>query len=129
MTKKNTVLTLDQLIARKVQKDKNAIGFKDIYVKSLDGCLKFEKPTDDDVLQCMTDMGDNEKDIKRIYEAYKTLEYNCCPSLKNPKLQEAYEVKDFYSIVNKLFEVAEVLAIGSELISMSGMNDVEIKNA
>lgn len=121
------LLTLEDLLAKKELKEKNEIKFKDIYVKSLDGKLKFEKPTKEDFFKCMDTVQD-EQDTESIYEAYKQLIYTCCPILKTKELQETYKAKHF-DIVDKLFNTGEVLTIGNDLIELGGMTINKVKNS
>lgn len=121
------LLTLEDLLAKKELKEKNQIKFKDIYVKGLDGKLKFEKPTREDLFKCMDTVQDG-RDTESVYDAYKQLIYNCCPVLKTKELQEAYKVKHF-DIVDKLFSAGEVLTVGNDLVEFGGMTVDKVKNS
>lgn len=124
---KAKVLTLEDLLAKKEIKEKSEIKFKDIYVKSLDGKLKFEKPLKEDLFECM-DCVEDGRDTESIYNSYGKLIYKCCPVLKNKELQEAYGAK-FDEVVDKIFSTGEVLFIGNELLAFGGISIDEIKNS
>lgn len=127
---KKKILTFSDLIARKLQKDKDEVKFKDIEVKSLGGFLKFEKPTEEDVLEFMDEMGDGEDKSKTV-RAFEKLIYNCCSTFKEKELKEQFksEIKIPFDIVKLLIPLQERMQIGNELLEMSGMKDEkEIKN-
>lgn len=113
-------LTFDELIAKKMERDKSAIKFKEIEVPSYGGTLVFEKPLEEDILDCM-DKIDNEKPMSSSVAAYDILIYNCCPTLKDTKLQEQLGVKDPKDIVKELLDVDDRLEIGNELVEFSGV--------
>lgn len=124
---KSKKLTLEDIIAKKAQKEESKIAFRDIEVKSLGGILTFEKPKKEDLFETI-DKAEEGRDTESAYNAYTKLIYNCCPMLKKKELQDAYGAK-FTAIVDKLFETGEVLTIGNELIEFGGISTQEIKNS
>lgn len=123
---KSKALTLEDIIAKKAEKEDSKKAFKNIYIKSLGGDLTFSKPTREDILDCM-DAIDDETKVSSVYEGYKKIIYDNCEILKNKELQSAYGVK-FNEIVEALLEVGEVMSIGNELIEFGG-GKVDVKNS
>lgn len=122
-------LTLDDLIAKKIEKEKNTVKYKEIEVPSLGGTLTFEKPLDEDVIECIDNIGDGTSTLK-ILEAYDKLIYSCCPQLKNTKLQESLDIKVPNDIVKELLDLSDRMLVGNELIKFSGIDSLneKIKN-
>jgi hypothetical protein len=114
--------TFDDLIARKIQKEKDQLRTKEIYVTSMGASLIFKNPSDNDLLDMLDEIGSG--DTSRVIAAYKKLIYLCCPQLQDTKLHEELEVVDPFDTVDKLFDLVEVMSIGEEL---SDFIDVEGK--
>lgn len=106
--------TFDDLIARKIQKEKDQLRTKEIYVTSIGASLLFKNPSDNDLLDLLDDIGNG--DTAKTVCAYKKLIYQTCPQLQDTKLHEELEVVDPYDIVDKLFDIVEVMSIGEELV-------------
>lgn len=120
--KKIEKLTIDNLIARKLEREKNEIKVKEIEVPSLGGTLLFNKPLDDYVFDVFDMLKDNPEDLRTIAEAYTDLIYHCCPTLKEMfknKLTDAQVPSD---LVKEVFTLSDRLTIGNELVEMSGLS-------
>jgi hypothetical protein len=124
-----TKLTFDELIARKLQKDKDRLNFKEIEVPSYGGTLTFERPLDEDLIPCI-DEAKAGGGLKDALEAYDKIIYTCCPMLKDPKLHEQFGVKNPLDIVKTLFDMNDRLTVGNELMEFSGITGLadKIKN-
>ena len=120
--KKVLKLTFDQLIAKKIEKDKNEVKFIDIEVPSMGGTLTFSKPLEEEILKCMDSISDGL--TSSVLVAYDALIYACCAYLKDEKLHEQLEIKDPENVVKTMFEVADRLQIGNELLKFSGMSNI-----
>ena len=123
---KQTKLTLDELIRRKEQilTGKKREETAEIYVKTIDGCITIKAPSAD----IMADIAEmNTEDVN------KYMVYNCVidPSLKDARLQEAYECKEPTDIVNKLFLPGETAQIAQKCTELAGLDKdrvITVKN-
>lgn len=122
--------TLEDLIAKKIQKEKDKNKTKDIYISSMDKILTFVKPKENVVLDAIDEIGDG-KDTRNTISAFKHLMYECCPLLQNQELQKELEILDPYDIVDVLFELGEVMKIGEQLVDLFGLGSIDenIKNS
>ncbi len=122
--------TFKDLIAKKIKKEEEQFKTKDIFISSMDAALTFHKPTDDQVLDVIDEIGEG-KDSKKMVSAYRKLIYLCCNMLQDPDLHKEIDVVDPFDTVNKLFDLADVMEIGEQLMDMTGIGDKveEIKNS
>lgn len=130
MSKESTKkATFKDLIAKKLKKEQDQFKTKDIYVTSMDATLTFKKPKDDLILDTIDEMGNTES-TRNIVEGYKKLIYLCCDMLQDPELHKELEVVDPFDTVDKLFNLADKMEIGDQLmdfINIGGKVE-EIKN-
>lgn len=128
---KQTKLTLDELVRRKVQiqEAKKQRKTQELYIDSLGGTITISEPSKE-ILADVSNMD------KNAYAINKYVAYNCVtePNLKSHELQEAYECAEPYDIVDKLFSYGEVMQIGSYLNQLAGLSSgvsavEEIKNS
>ena len=122
--------TFKDLIAKKIKKEEEQFKTKYIFISSMDAALTFHKPTDDQVLDVIDEIGEG-KDSKKMVSAYRKLIYLCCNMLQDPDLHKEIDVVDPFDTVNKLFDLADVMEIGEQLMDMTGIGDKveEIKNS
>lgn len=119
-------ITLESLVAKKIEREKNEVKFKEIVVPSYGEAFLFEKPLEDDILDTFDTIG-QDNDIRKVDEAYKILIYNTCPLLKNKETQEALGKVVPEEIVSAVFTLSERLEIGSQLVEFSGMSGIDDK--
>lgn len=123
---KNTKLTLNEIIKRKIQIEESKKQRKKavVYVDSLQGCVTLIEP-EKKLLKDIQKM-DNED------EANSYALYNCIiePDIKDKSLIEAYECSEPTEIIDKIFTYSEIVSMGSILNRMLGSVSVveEIKN-
>lgn len=121
-------LTLEDIIAKKLNRDKMKTSTLSIYVEAMGGELEFMYPTDEDVLSLLNSLnGDKAGDVAL---AYVPMIYNNCKLLQSQDLTTQFEVTDPYDTVLKVFSVNEILFIGGELATKINTTKVqdEIKN-
>lgn len=115
---KETKLTLDELIRRKMQimEAKKKRKSEKVYIDSLGGYIILTEPTRE-IMADITGMTDQN-------EANKYAIYNCVtePSLKSPVLHEEYECAEPYDIVDKLFSYAEITQLSILLNELAGFD-------
>ena len=121
-------LTLEKLIENRIAHEKQLESVKDIFVKSLNGSLEFIRPDNETVLRMMEKINDG-TDIRANVKAYSELIYDCCPMLHNQELHDEYGVKDPYVIVDKLFEITDILEVGEQIFNMAGITPEAIDEA
>ena len=107
--------TFDDLINKKLQKEVNQNKTIDIYISSMDRTITFKKPSDDNILDAIDEIGDN-KDTKTVINAYKKLIYKNCDMLQDSKLQETLGVVDPFDTVDKIFNLTDITEIGDQLL-------------
>lgn len=130
MSKENAKkATFKDLIAKKLQKEKDQFRVKDIYVSSMDATLTFKKPKDDLIIDIMDDIGDRE-DTRKMVESYKKLIYLCCDMLQDTELHKELDVIDPFDTVDKIFDLVDILEIGEQLMDLINIGGKveEIKN-
>lgn len=131
---KNKKVTMKDLIAKKLQKEKNQFKVFSIYVESMGGNLEFRKLQEDEVLDLMkamvSDDGKKNVDIKEMINEFKKIIYNTCELLQNPEIHAEMDIVNPYDIVTKLFEITEIVEIGENIILENGLatKGEEIKN-
>lgn len=125
---KHKKLTLEEIIARKNQSNKDKLQLKEFYLPNLDGNIVFESKPLSKVLELMDCMGDKES-AKENYEFYKELIYMHCAIMHNKELQEAYECSEPVDIVDKLFDnsMGLIVAAGEEIFGFYDL-DKEIES-
>ena len=116
MSKANKVLSLDQLIAKKSQRDAAKIAYKNLTSKSLDGELVVKKPNRETAIEYMDDMTSCDESVKAIYAVCKSAIYNSIKMLQNSELHETYNCSVPDQIVDELFEIEEVIEMGTKII-------------
>lgn len=116
-------VTLKQLIEKKLEKDGKKTATKDIYVKSLDGCITFNNPTDPARLEYYEKVkSDSYVDL---VDAMIKLIYDCCPMLHSKELQESIDVDYPYDTVKAIFDIDEITDIGLKLVHFFENDDDE----
>lgn len=106
--------TFEDLLKKKLQREKDRFKTKDIYIVSMDAILTFKKPKDEFIYEVIDDIQDS-KDTEKMVAAFKKLIYQCCDMLQDSALQKELGVVDPFDIVDKLFDLGEVISIGEQL--------------
>lgn len=121
--------TFEDLIKRKLQKEKDQNRTKDIYVPSMDRTLVFKKPKDNVLLDVIDEMGDMNV-MSKVIEGYKKLIYLCCDMLQDTELHEKLEIVDPFEVVDKIFDLKDITEIGEQLMDLVNVSDKaeEVKN-
>lgn len=130
MSKENAKkATFEDLIKRKLQKEKDQNRTKDIYVPSMDRTLVFKKPKDNVLLDVIDEMGDMNV-MSKVIEGYKKLIYLCCDMLQDTELHEKLEIVDPFEVVDKIFDLKDITEIGEQLMDLVNVSDKaeEVKN-
>lgn len=121
-------LTLDSLIAKKLQKDATKKQFKNYYVKSLDGELVIERPDRAYALEIMDAMAKDES-VTGIYKICKDVIYNSAKLLQDSELQKAYACASPDEIVDHLFEIDEVIELGTAVVDWEGDQQKQMRES
>lgn len=126
MSKENVKkLTLQDLITRKTQREKDILRVQEVYIEELEGTIEIRRPNEDIIMETM-DMIQSES-VKDVVNAYDFLIYNSAPILKSKELHEAYECVEPMDIVKELLSLNDRLGIGSKVMEMAGFKDYENK--
>lgn len=116
-------LTLDALIAKKEQRDKEKYEVHTVEIPSLDGYLQLEKIPLTRVASLMDGTGGESMTDNLAFDI--DLIYACCPMMRNKELQAAYEVKEPTDIVCALLgdNMGEINLIVTAILGMYGLDD------
>ncbi|WMI80901.1 hypothetical protein [Anaerotignum sp. MB30-C6] len=122
-------MTFDELIAMRTKKEERVQKPVEILIPSAGKTMIFSRPKDEFVLEIVDEIGLRQT-TEQTAESYRKLIYHCCSMLQKPELHEQLEVKDPYDVVRVLFELADILEVGSELLGASGIGSYadEVKN-
>lgn len=121
--------TFQDLIAKKLQRDKDKKQFKDIKVSSMGMTLQFKKLEEEKVLDIADEFEKTEILAEQIAITRKLI-YLSCPMLQDEKLHEELGVKDPFDTVKVLFDLNDTNEIGEQLMDLLGIGntDKQIKN-
>lgn len=95
-------LALEDLMARAEQRAGDKKAYKQLYIEPLDGELTVEKIPLTRVLSMLD--GVNSNNMIDSLDFQVNLIYQCCPVLRNPELQGAYDCNEPTDIVCAVFE-------------------------
>lgn len=129
----NKKITLEELIARKEQSQRDKLEYKEIEVKILGGDITVKKLPLATILRMLDDAGDK-RTATEAMEFSKQLIYKSCPLLQDKKLQSAYseQITEPFDIVTAVFDdnVGVINDITENILSFYGMSEAEkeIKN-
>ena len=120
-------LSLDDLIAAKIEKDREKDEPIKIYIKSLKRVVTFTRPSTKRVKKMsFKAMSQKPQDLN---DAQVSLIYDCCPMIKNnyKKLMEVYEVKGMpHDLIDEIFKPGEQSEI---IIKLNDASEEDVKNA
>lgn len=116
-------LALEDLLARAEQRAGDKKAYSQVYFKSLDGELVFEKIPLPRVLS-MLDSVDSDNMMDNL-DFQVNLIYQCCPMLRNPELQAAYDCKEPTDIVCALFDdnMGAISKAAESILGFYGLED------
>ncbi len=120
------IVTLKELIEKKLNKDNKKNATKEIYIESLGGSITFNNPTD----SMRVEYSENTKSESYVdmIDAMVKLIYDCCPTLHSKELQESCEIDYPYDIVKAIFEISEITEIGVKLMNFFDEDEDEEEN-
>lgn len=127
----NKILTLDDLIAKKIQRDKDKFKVKEIHISGTGKAMFFKKISERKMLD-MLDRLEMKEDsttptTSSAYDVFTKLIYESCDALHDTKLHEKLEIVDPYDTVEKIFTYNEVLDIGSQLLELNNIGENQNK--
>lgn len=118
-------LTFDDMLARKLQREKDKMRIMSIYIPSMDGELVFNSLPEYKLLEIMD--GVEYGGLIISFEKSKELIYTSCKDLQNPELHKMLEIVDPIDVISTLFTIDEVNNIGAELLKFNGIGQSENK--
>ncbi len=116
---KHKKITFEQIIARKLQRDKDKMAVKEIYIPSMEGTLLFKRIPEDDMLGLLDEIDENGNKRSQNVEASRKLIYMSCPDLQNPELHKELGIIDPFDVVRAIFSIEEANEIGTELLEFN----------
>lgn len=125
------MVSLEQLIKKKLEKDGKKTATKEIFVESLNANIVVKNPSDEQRLK-FKDIG-NTGSYVDIMKAYSNLVYDCCPMLHSKELQDSIDVVYPYDTVTAIFDIDEVAEIGVKVLNFfdyeeENDSDEKVKN-
>lgn len=120
--KRDTKLTLADLIAKKAEKEAQKNRTEDVYVESLGGSITIHRPANKIIYQAI-DMDNSGIEDKLYANAY--LIYHSVKSFQEKELHEAYGVKEPVEVVFQLLEPIEIKEVAEKIMEISGFAKVE----
>ncbi len=112
-------LTFDDLLARKLQRDKDKLKIMSVYIPSMEGELLFNSLREDKLLSIMD--GIDDANVTESFEKSKELIYMSCKDLQNPELHNMLGVTSPLDVVSAIFDIDEINKIGVELLKFNGV--------
>lgn len=117
-------ITVEQLIDKATQSDRDKLKFKEVDSAVLGGKLVIKKIPLVEVISLVDGLNEN-PGASEALEMEKELIYKCCPILNNKELQDAYECVEPYDIVLHVFDenMGEINRISEIILGMYGLSD------
>lgn len=123
--------SIADFLAKKLRKEEEQNKTFDIDISGMDSVFTVKKPTEEDILNFIEDLGDSKSAKKAINETMKLI-YRNCPDLQNPELHKALEVKDPYDVLTTIFDFKdkqEIMEQFNKFIGFKADNlEEEVKN-
>ena len=118
---KNTKLTLEELMRRKVQmlESKKKKRTAELYIESLDAVITIEEPSRELVIDAQA--MDDDADRYVVYESVKE------PDLHDETLLKEFGVAEPMEITDIVFLPGEVTRIAMECMALAGFSDGSVK--
>lgn len=114
-------LTFDDILSRKLQREKDKMKLMSIYIPSMDGCLVFNSVPESKILEMKNNF--DEDDPSSEIELARSLIYESCKDLQNPELHKMLGVTDPLDVVREIFTYKETNDIGIELLKFNGFTN------
>lgn len=118
-------LTFDDILARKMQREKDKMKVMSIYIPSMNGELVFNTLPEYKILDIMD--GIEVGGVVSSFEKSKELIYESCKDLRSPELHKLLEVIDPIDTISAIFTIDEINSIGAELLKFNGIGTDENK--
>ena len=118
-------LTFDDILARKMQREKDKMKVMSIYIPSMGGELIFNSLPEHKLLSILDGIsGDNRaEDINMEREFI----YSSCKDLQNPELHKMLGIIDPIHVVREVFTLQETDDIAKEILKFNGIGTDENK--
>ena len=124
--------TIEALLERKMQKNQEGFGTKEIEIKSLGMTITAVKQPLSRVSSILDDLQGNETKFSTMLDIYKQLIYLCVPLFHDKKLQEAYDCAEQYDVVTAVLEenIGALTKVAEAVLDMYGLQDIvsDLKN-
>jgi len=124
--------TIEALLERKMQKNQEGFGTKDIEIKSLGMTITAVKQPLSRVSSILDDLQGNETKFSAMLDIYKQLIYLCVPLFHDKKLQEVYDCAEPYDVVTAVLEenIGALTKVAEAILDMYGLQDIvsDLKN-
>lgn len=119
--KKIKRITFDELVARKLKKEKEQLKSTEIYIESMEGTLVFQRISEDVLLDIMDEYSGEKNNIRISLSAARKLIYLSCPMLQSPELHKELGLEDGdpFDVPKILFDFKETTDLGVKLLEFN----------
>ncbi|MFD2671812.1 phage tail assembly chaperone [Marinicrinis sediminis] len=125
--KKDTKLTLADLIAKKAAKQASKDRTEEVYINSLGGEIDIKRPKNSFLYKTIDMLKD--ESFEDVIYANSYLIYHSVSAFQDKSLHEAYEVKEPVEIVQELLEISEINEVATKILELAGFSKPEdLKN-
>ncbi len=132
MAKDYKKATLEALLERKMQREKDNYGIKVINVGSIGMSITAAKQPLSAVSDILDDLQTGDIKFSDTLDIYKRLIYLCVPLFHDEKLQKAYACAEPYDVVTAVLEdnIGALTDIAEAILDMYGFSDIvdKVKN-
>lgn len=116
--KKLKRVTLEQLLAAKMQREKDKLKVEEIEVPSLGGTLLFKRPADEDIFDIVNAI-DKDDDIRVTLDQMANIIYKCCDQLHDKELYETMEAGDPVDVVFMTMSSSDIIQVGNKVCGLN----------
>lgn len=129
MAENHGKLTLEALLARREQSQADKLEFHNFFVKELEGELVIQKIPLRRVLGII-DATDPDSLAENLDKSSELI-YECCPVMKNQKLQEAFACAEPFDVVPAVFDdnLGVINRVSEFILSLYGLADKPVDAA
>lgn len=123
-------ITFEQLVARKIQREKEQLESTEIYIESIGGTLVFQRISEDALLDIVNEYSSEESNMKMSLSSSRKLIYLSCPMLQSSELHKklGLEDKDPFDVPKLLFDFKETTDLGTKLLEFNKVAEKTKKN-
>lgn len=125
--------TLEALLERKLQKERDSYGIKEIDVPAIGMSITAVKQPISKVSDILDELEKDDISFSKTLDIYKQLIYLCVPLFHDKKLQEAYQCSEPYDVVVAVLDdnIGGIVKLAETILAMYGFTEImnDVKNS